>query len=503
LRNPPSRTLLCATAVMLCGNVFSVLCLLVAGAPGALGHGWATLKNEYGEIIDSRNSVSWKTSTQTGQQEYPNPHGMSTTGSSIRPNWCGGVGQHGSTPQHDLISAPDALERKRSNGLPYRMRQGSRFTLQNFVTANHGGLAALWYACPDGSVDTPAAYKALDWQILTPIKDNYPENKRNGVGFSDKMPDWYGFAGSLCSGNTYDGDAIEICDDCQIKYGGPNTSATWDSQKGGNPPYPAPTGAGQLKLIVEIEYQLPADFQCPNAVFSWLWHTPHICVPAEVRRLGAENDFWLAACKRTPASNRWGTCGTDWSDEIFVNCMDAEVWYDGPPTPAPPTPPTPAPPPTPVPPPAPTPYPAGVCIPQTDCDISPWCRDDTLDQFCLDRWAAGQACDMTPHCTASAGPEPAPTPTLQPSPAPPTPPTLQPTPAPTTQPQPTPAPPPAGSCTQQRDCNISAWCTGDYEAYCAQNGAEGHCPTPICTMATMARRLRAKRASGAGALEHE
>jgi len=501
---------------MLCGNVFSVLCLLVADAPGALGHGWATLKNEHGEIIDSRNSVSWKTSKRTGQQEYPNPHGMSTTGGNVRPNWCGGKGQHGSTPQHDEISAPDALERKRSNGLPYRLRQGSRFTLQNFVTANHGGLAALWYACPDGSVDTPAEYKALNWQILTPIKDNYPENKRNGVGFSDKMPDWYGFAGSLCSGNTYDGNVIENCDDCQLKYGGPNTTATWDSQKGGNPPYPAPTGSGQSKLIVEIDYQLPVDFQCPNAVFSWLWHTPHICVPKEVRDLGAENDFWAAACKGTPASNRWRTCPTIWSDEIFVNCMDAEVWYDGVPTPAPPTPPTPVSPPTPavptpVPTPQPTPYPAGTCIPQTDCDISPWCYDD-LAEFCLKRWEAGQSCSITQHCTTSTGPAPTPAPAPQPTPPPsptPTPPTAQPTPTPPA-PQPTPSPPqptlaPAPSeCCWESSCDgtcvVGGWC-GSGESACS--GCGGHwCNSGSPASASLGNRFRSKRETTA-ALETE
>merc|ERR1740129_2267324 len=48
---------------------------------------------------------------------------------------------------------------------------------------------------------------------------------------------------------------------------------------------------------------------------------------------------------RTPASNRWGGCNGYWKDEIFNNCMDAEVFYDGPPTPAPPPgPPTPEPP---------------------------------------------------------------------------------------------------------------------------------------------------------------
>merc|ERR1719189_30213 len=123
---------------------------------------------------------------------------------------------------------------------------------------------------------------------------------------------------------------------------------------------------------------------------------------------------------------------------MFANCMDAEVWYDGPPTPAPPTPPTPAPPPTPPPP---TPYPAGTCVQQTDCNISPWCRDDYME-YCLNRGASGQGCEITVHCTISAGPEPTPTPPPPTTPAPqPTPTPPAPTPAPAPTPQPTPAPP--------------------------------------------------------------
>merc|ERR1712060_1020099 len=93
-------------------------------------------------------------------------------------------------------------------------------------------------SCPAGSVDTPEEYSALDWKILTPIKDSYPESKRNGVGFSDKLPDWYGFAGSICNfGAGYTGGVIQTCDDCQLRYGGPQTSADWKAEK-------PPIGAG-------------------------------------------------------------------------------------------------------------------------------------------------------------------------------------------------------------------------------------------------------------------
>merc|ERR1712157_263877 len=78
---------------------------------------------------------------------------------------------------------------------------------------------------------------------------------------------------------------------------------------------------------VEIEYQLPADFECPNAVFSWIWHTPHLCIPKEVADKRAENDFWQF-CNRN-LEGFYGSCRTEWEDEIFINCMDAEVSGDG------------------------------------------------------------------------------------------------------------------------------------------------------------------------------
>merc|ERR1712048_1005953 len=176
---------------------------------------------------------------------------MSQTNSATRPMYCGGLGQNGfSQPEHDLISAPEALQKAKNSGFATRLRRGSKFTLQNFITANHGGVAALYYSCPDASVDTPEEYKALDWKLLTPIKDSYPEDKRNGVGFSDKMPDWYGFAGSICNfGAGYTGGVLQNCDDCQLRYGGPQTTAAWNAQK---PPSGAPLGTGQLATIVDI-----------------------------------------------------------------------------------------------------------------------------------------------------------------------------------------------------------------------------------------------------------
>merc|ERR1711920_252144 len=332
------------------------------------GHGWTSIRNEDGETIESRNSLAWKTGGG-----YPNPQGMSQTDSPTRPMVCGGTGQTGfSRPEHDIISAPDALQRAKASGFATRLRKGSKFTLQNFITANHGGVAALYYACPAATVDTPEEYKALDWKILTPNKDSYPEQKRNGVGFSDKMPDWYGFAGSVCNfGAGYTGGVIQTCEDCQLRYGGPQTTAAWRAEK---PPSGAPLGTGQQAMIVEVEYQLPSDFVCPNAVFSWIWHTPHLCIPKEVADKGAENDFWKF-CNRN-LQGFYASCRTEWQDEIFLNCMDAEVVIDGaaptqspkpelvpnPPQPRPTSSPQPKPVPEPQPQPATTSMPAGDCV---------------------------------------------------------------------------------------------------------------------------------------------
>jgi len=60
-------------------------------------------------------------------------------------------------------------------------------------------------------------------------------------------------------------------------------------------------------------------------------------------------------------------------------------------------------------------------------------------------------------------------------PTPPTPPTPTPTPPTPTPPPPT---PPSGGCVQEKDCNVSPWCTSDLEAWCRSNAAA--CPRPYC-----------------------
>merc|ERR1719469_1811062 len=73
-----------------------------------------------------------------------------------------------------------------------------------------------------------------------------------------------------------------------------------------------------------------------------------------------------------------------------------------------------------------------------------------------------------------SGPDHAtPAPTPEPTPAP--------TPAPT--PWPTPEPPPANTCVQQKDCDVSPWCSLDFEQWCAKFGVVGQCPAPHCKRA--------------------
>jgi len=426
--------------------------LLVASAPLVQGHGWARLLNEDGEVIESRNSARWKTFRST---RYPNPHGMSQTNTNGRPMMCGGLGQNTGnfrTPEYDLMSAPAALQRLKDNGMATRIRQGSKVTLQNFITANHGGLAAMWVACPDASVDTPEEYLALDWRLLNPKTDSWPVNKRNGVGFSDKMPGWYGFAGAICDMRYYDGGVLKTCGDCQLQYGS-NASQIWNSELDmlGRT---VPIAGGQQPLIINIEYDLPNDLTCSNAVFSWLWHTPHLCFPLEARQKGAEDDFWQESCGK-PMIGRWADCTTEFQDEMFANCMDAEIFpgptpqptpvptpvptpqptpYDGPPT----TTLAPTPMPTPQPTPVPTPAPPSVC-----CYDGPSCQGNCVEGgWCGSSESACLGCGAT-WCTPSPPtPTPAPTPPVTPAPTTPAPPTPAPSPGPTIAPTPTPPPPP-------------------------------------------------------------
>jgi len=372
--------------------------------------------------------------------------------------YCGGVGQHGSAPVHDQISAPDALKRAKGWGFATKLKKGSNFTLENWVTANHAGVAALYYSCPADDVATPDGYKALDWKILTPIKDTYRESKRNGVAFSDKMPEWYGFAGGICNWQ-YDGGVIQTCDDCQLAWGGPETMEAWQAQK---PPDGAPRAHPAMR--VKIQYQLPADFECKNAVFSWIWQTPHMCLPKEAHEKGAELDFWKF-CNRPSFPFR--VCPTEWSGEIFRNCIDAEVGGDSLPSVSPTLVPTIAPtalPTTPSPTvpstitPTPVPTHAGACVPVGDCGSHAWCEQAAYVQWCAS--AAAGAC-LEPFCNFM---EPTAAPTSMPTMRPPTSfptasPSIRPTLTPMPMPSPTAAPTPS-SPPPTPPSNVCGSCTG-------------------------------------------
>jgi len=267
----------------------------------------------------------------------------------------------------------------------------------------------------------------------------------------------------------YDGGVLQTCGDCQLQYGS-NASQIWNRETDmlGRT---VPIAGGQQAMIINIEYELPNDLTCPNAVFSWLWHTPHLCFPLEAREKQVEDDMWAESCGK-PMIGRWADCTTYWQDEMFANCMDAEI-FPGPtpqptpqPTPAPtpqPTPyngpPTTTPVPTPVPTPQPTPppTPAQCCTGQGGSCLAPcsnggWCgASESNCVACAGSWCGGSS--PTP---------PAPTPVVNPTPTPPAPTTPAPTP---------PAPPAPGPSV----CCYDPGCTGNCVAGGWCGGSESNC----------------------------
>jgi len=100
---------------------------------------------------------------------------------------------------------------------------------------------------------------------------------------------------------------------------------------------------------------------------------------------------------------------------------------------------------------------------------------------CFDFKVTGPAVP-TPAPPPTPQPTPAPTPVPTPAPPTPVPTTPVPTPQPTPVPTPAPTPYPAGTCVQQTDCSISAWCNEDYMQWCLDRGAAGMCPASHCTV---------------------
>jgi len=224
-----------------------------------------------------------------------------------------------------------------------------------------------------------------------------------------------------------------------------------------------------LATIVEVEYQLPADFECPNAVFSWIWHTPHLCIPKVVVDAGAENDVWKF-CNRN-LQGYYAACATEWQDEIFTNCMDAEVVGDG----AAPSPPAatarPVVPADPVPAPG---SPQGGCAPVGDCGVLGWC-----DQEKYASWCAGHSSGCpAPFCQKAADAKPAPVPNPVPNPAP--------------------TPSSTGRCVASLEPYYTD--ASIYEPLCKTMGEHGTCPSPMCktTSSLVATGKRHKRHSFLG-----
>merc|ERR1712190_124807 len=316
--------------------------------------------------------------------------------------------------------------------------------------------------------------------------DSFPPSKRNGAAFSDKMPDWFGFAGGICNWK-YDGGVIQDCDDCQLAYGGPKTVASWQAMK---PPTGAPIGTGQKAMRLDIEYQLPSDFQCEHAVFSWMYQTPHLCIPRQVRAAGAEEDFWGFCGNKNFLS--FQQCSSDWEGEIFTNCMDAEVTeLIGTSLPRPTVSPKPTPAPiasTPLPVPSSTETesepesesesetesepesesdrPASsLCVPIGDCGAYEWCDQEAYAAWCAEEVASSCA---SPFCRLEGRGT-----------------------------SPTPAPQNSFGTSAERECvptNDGVYNNPTvYGPWCATAGSGGTCPGPMCMWSASLLAHRAKR----------
>lgn len=227
-------------------------------------------------------------------------------------------------------------------------------------------------------------------------------------------------------------------------------------------------------MRLDIEYQLPSDFQCKNAVFSWMYQTPHLCIPRQVRSAGAEEDFWGFCGNRNFLS--FQQCSTDWEGEIFTNCMDAEVTdSSGPSLPRPQVSPSPTPAPTAstlVPVPRPTDIPASsMCVPIGDCGAYEWCDQDAYAVWCAE--------DVTSSC-------PSPFCRLE---------TLgtNPTPIPTPAPQSSSGTSPSRECVPTNDGVYNN--PAIYGPWCATAGTGGNCPGPICMWSASLLTHGAKRVS--------
>merc|ERR1712151_1087774 len=163
----------------------------------------------------------------------------------------------------------------------------------------------------------------------------------------------------------------------------------------------------------------------------------------------------------------YAACATEWQDEIFVNCMDAEVVGDDA-APSPPVVPGPSPTAQPVAPGAP---PSARCAPVGDCGSQGWCNQDTYASWCSGQSAGCPA----PFCKSEEEEE-----------------EREATPNPVQSPVPNPVPAP--SSTERCVATLESYYTdaSTWEPYCKNVGDLGTCPEPMCRMTTSLVAIRRK-----------
>merc|ERR1712151_1255307 len=167
---------------------------------------------------------------------------------------------------------------------------------------------------------------------------------------------------------------------------------------------------------------------------------------------GAENDVWKFCNKNL--QGYYAACATEWQDEIFTNCMDAEVVGDN----AAPSPPAATARPVVPADPAPAPgSPQGGCAPIGDCGVLGWCDQDKYASWCSGHSSGCPA----PFCKKEEA-KPAPVPSPVPNPAP--------------------TPGSTGRCVATLESHYkdaSIW-----DPYCKNVGDLGTCPEPMCKTTT-------------------
>jgi len=166
-------------------------------------------------------------------------------------------------------------------------------------------------------------------------------------------------------------------------------------------------GGSRPDILQEASTDIHAQSTCSSSMGSNMVSDDMVCV------LGNFNGQSTSACNGDSGGplvceegGRWFVHGaTSWGRSctgysIYNRAAYNQAWITqttgvtppgGAPTPTPA--PTPTTPPTPTPPPTP---PTGGCQHQTDCNVSPWCRDTTFEQWCQQQGLFGSC--PAPHC---------------------------------------------------------------------------------------------------------